>query len=89
MILYHKNSINWDILNNYHNYLNKTCHRDRIVGLSVPCPSHVSVEHRINFYRSYIQPHMDYANVLWGNAAKTKIVKIERLQKRACKLILK
>lgn len=49
---------------------------------------YLSTEYRLMFYRSYIQPHIDYANIVWGGATKTKLLKIERLQKRACKLIL-
>lgn len=40
------------------------------------------------FYKSYIQPHLDYCNIIWGNSAKGNLMKIERLQKRACKVIL-
>lgn len=50
--------------------------------------NYLSVEHRILFYKSYIQPHIDYANVIWGNAAKTSLMRIERLQRRACRVIL-
>lgn len=31
---------------------------------------------------------MDYANIIWGNAAKTNLLHIERLQRRACRVIL-
>ena len=31
---------------------------------------YLSIEHRVVFYKSYIQPHIDYANLVWGNAAK-------------------
>ncbi len=49
---------------------------------------HLSLEHRIRYYKSYIQPHIDYCNIVWGIAAKTSMTKIERIQKRACKIIL-
>lgn len=48
----------------------------------------LSVEHRILFYKSYIQPHVDYCNIIWGNCAKGNLIKVERLQKRACRIIL-
>ena len=49
---------------------------------------YLSVEHRVLFYKSYIQPHLDYANIVWGSAAKTNLMQIERLQRRACRVIL-
>lgn len=50
--------------------------------------SYLSVEHRLLFYKSYIQPHLDYANIVWGNTTKTNLLQIERLQRRACRVIL-
>ena len=41
---------------------------------------YLSVEHRVLFYKSNIQPHLDYANIVWGSAAKTNLMQIERLQ---------
>ena len=49
---------------------------------------YLPIEHRDVFYKSYIQPHIDYANIAWGNAAKTNLLQIERLQRRACRVIL-
>lgn len=49
---------------------------------------YLSLEHRLIYYKSYIQPHLDYANIVWGNTAKTNLMQIERLQKRACRIIL-
>ena len=49
---------------------------------------YLSIEHRVVFYKSYIQPHIDYANIVWGNAAKTNLLHIGRLQRRACRVIL-
>ena len=44
--------------------------------------------HRVQFYKSYIQPHIDFCNIVWGNSSKTNKLKILRLQKRACRVIL-
>ena len=49
---------------------------------------YLSIEHRVVFYKSYIQPHIDYANIVWGNAAKTNLLQIKRLQRKACRVIL-
>lgn len=50
--------------------------------------NYLSLDHRIIYYRSYIQPHLDYANIVWGGTTKNNIMQIERLQKRACRVIL-
>ncbi len=48
----------------------------------------LSLNHRIQFYKSYVQPHIDYCNIVWGNTSLTNKCKIFRLQKRACRIIL-
>ena len=48
----------------------------------------LSQEHRILFYKSYIQPHIDFCNIVWGSSSETNKQKILRLQKRACRVIL-
>ena len=50
--------------------------------------NNLSNEHRVMFYKSYIQPHLDYANIVWSSMSKTNLMQIERLQKRACRIIL-
>ena len=37
---------------------------------------------------SYIQPHIDYCNLVWGGTSQINPERIFRLQKRACKIIL-
>ena len=44
--------------------------------------------YRIMFYNAYIQPHLDYCSIIWGNTSSKNICKIIKLQKRACKIIL-
>ena len=48
----------------------------------------LSQEHRIHFYKSYIQPHIDIWIIVWGSSSETHKQKIRRLQKRACSVIL-
>ena len=47
----------------------------------------LSKEHRLMYYKSYIQPHLDYANIVWESTCKNKLMQIERLQRRACRVI--
>ena len=49
---------------------------------------YLSQAHRVQFYKSYIQPHTDFCNIVWGSSSETNKLKIFKLQKRACKVIL-
>ena len=49
---------------------------------------YLSKEHRIQFYKSYIQPHIDFCNIIWGNTSESNKQKILRMQKRAVRVIL-
>ena len=44
--------------------------------------------HRVQFYKSYIQPHIDFCNIVWGSSSESNKLKILKLQKRACRIIL-
>ena len=48
----------------------------------------LSQAHRVQFYKSYIQPHIDFCNIVWGSSSETNKLKIFKLQKHACKVIL-
>ena len=48
----------------------------------------MSQAHRVQFYKSFIQPHIDFCNIVWGSSSESNKLKIFRLQKRACKVIL-
>ena len=48
----------------------------------------LSLNHCIQFYKSYIQPHIDFCRIVWGNTSEANKLKIYRLQKRACHVIL-
>ena len=50
--------------------------------------SYLSTNHRLLFYNAYIKPHIEYCSILWSNASNININKINKLQRRACKLIL-
>ena len=50
--------------------------------------NYLSLEHRLIFYNAYIKTHFDYCSIVWGNSTKNNINKINKLQRRACKLIL-
>ena len=45
-------------------------------------------EYKILYYKAYIMPHLNYCSTIWGNTTVYNKSKIDRLQKRACKIIL-
>ena len=51
--------------------------------------SYLSVKDRLLFYNAYIRPHFDYCSVIWGSSTCSYTDKITKLQRRACKLILR
>ena len=48
----------------------------------------LSIDHRIQFYKSYIQPHVDFCNIVQGSSSESNKLKMFKLQKRASKIIL-
>ena len=48
----------------------------------------LSKEHRVQFYKPFIQPHLDYCHIGWGDTSQNNLLRLFRLQKRACKIIL-
>ena len=50
--------------------------------------TYLSQEHRLLYYNSYIKPHFDYCSVIWSNSSNCNVNRIDKLQRRACKLIL-
>ena len=50
--------------------------------------SFVPLNYRIIFYKAYIQPHLDFCNIIWGSSTKSNLNCLLKLQKRACRIIL-
>ena len=50
--------------------------------------SHLTEQHRLLYYNAYIKPHLEYCYIVWGNSSNFNTYRIEKLQRRACKLIL-
>ena len=48
----------------------------------------LSQDHRVQFCKTYIQPHIDFCSIVWGSSSEFNKLKIFKLQKRACKVIL-
>ncbi len=77
------------------NNLTWSCHIDKIfrkinsnLWLLSRIKEYLSTEHRTQFYKTYIQPHIDYCSIVWSGTSQTNLDRIFRLQKRACKIIL-
>ena len=81
--IYVDNNLNWS---------DHIKHLSRKITLNIWLLSKIkkflSQAHRVQFYKSYIQPHIDFCNIVWGSSSETNKFKIFKLQKRACKVIL-
>ena len=49
---------------------------------------YISTEHRVQFCKTYIQPHIDYCSTIWRGTSQYNLNRIYRLQKRAVKIIV-
>ena len=80
--IYVDNNLNWS---------DHIKHLSRKITLNIWLLSKIkkflSQAHRVQFYK-YIQPHIDFCNIVWGSSSETNKFKIFKLQKRACKVIL-
>ena len=50
--------------------------------------TYLNVQHRFLYYNAYIKSHIEYCCIVWRNSCNFNAYKIEKLQRRACKLIL-
>ena len=50
--------------------------------------TYLSTDHRLWFYKAYIEPHFEYCSVVWCNTSNSNINKVNKFQRRTCKLIL-
>ena len=66
-----------------------TCFKkDIIIPLTFVSDKIIPFQQRVLFYNAYIKPHFEYCCVIWGNSFNSNVHKIEKLERRACKLIL-
>ena len=72
--------------NEHFNHISKTLSTN--LRLLNKIRSFLSSKHRLLFYNAYVKPHIEYCSVVWRNASNSNINKINKLQRRACKLIL-
>ena len=49
---------------------------------------YLSTEHRVQFCKTFIQPHIDYCSTIWGGTSQYCLNRIFKLQKRAVKIIV-
>ena len=74
------------VWNNHFQQVSKT--RSSYMWLLSQIWTFLTKQHRLLYYNAYIKPHLEYCCVIWGNSSNFNTYKIEKLQRRACKLIL-
>ena len=74
------------VWNNHFQYVSKKI--SSYLWLLSQIRSYLTEQHRLLYYNAYIKPHLEYCCIVWGNSSNFNTYKIEKLQTRACKLIL-
>ena len=74
------------VWNNHFQYVSKKI--SSYLWLLSQIRSYLTEQHRLLYYNAYINPHLEYCCIVWGNSSNFNTYKIEKLQRRACKLIL-
>jgi len=67
-----------------HNCVNKA---NRMMGLIKRTFSHMDKDTFCMLYKALVRPHLEYANVVWYPRLKRQSIAIEKVQRRATKLL--
>ena len=62
---------------------------NKAIGALKYCSAFVNVETRKTLYNSLVLPHFDYCATIWSNVSSRHIIRLQRLQNRAMRYILK
>ena len=62
---------------------------NRSIGILKRCAPCLPLQTRKMLYNSLILPNMDYCCTVWGCATKTGVIRLQRLQNRALRIILR
>ena len=85
-IFYDSPHLKWK---NHIDYLHVECTRRMDIMKAVASPNWGASSKILRvFYISYIRAKLDYGSVLYSNAAKTNLDKLERIQNACCRMIL-
>ena len=62
-------------------HINKVCKKiTSNLWLLARIKDYLNIPHRVQFYKTYIQPHIDYCNTVWGGTSQVNLNRIFRLQ---------
>ena len=62
---------------------------NRSIGVLKRCAGYLPLSARKLLYNSIILPHIDYCSTVWSGASQTDIMRIQRLQSRSMRIILR
>lgn len=70
--------------------LDKTCNKiSRALGVLKRASKHLPIESRTTLYNTLVLPHFDYACTVWSNTSMTNLTRLQRLQNRGMRILLK
>ena len=67
-----------------HNVVNRA---NQMLGIIKRCFSFLNRDIFLKLYKAFVRPHLEYANVIWNPYLKRQSIMIERVQRRATKLL--
>ena len=56
--------------------------------VSLTGPLDLWQQHSVLYYNNYIKPYFEYCCTIWGNSFDFNLHKVEKIQRRACRIIL-
>jgi len=65
------------------------CKVNKSIGVLKRCSPYLPIEARKTLYNTLVLPHIDYCSTVWGCTSQTNVMRVQRLQNRAMRSILK
>lgn len=82
--------VNIDENMQWNNHFQAVCKKvSSYIWLLSKISPYINSEHKLLFYNAYIHPHFNYCNIIWGNSSNYNVSRMNKFQRRACKIILK
>ena len=61
----------------------------KMIGLLLKAKHHLCYDSMCVLYNAFIQPYIEYCNIIWASNYKTRLERLIKLQKRAVRLVTK
>ena len=74
----------------WHDHIDKLCKKvASAIGALKRVRSYITIDASIQIYQALIQPHFDYCCTVWDGLGETLSTKLQKLQNRAARVIMR